>query len=349
MAPPVAQSNWIYGIGDTPMSNYTDDGVNPASLIKFVTSDQQAAKISVGTQNNEGHSTGTDWGTEQWTTSHDVEISFNIDPTILMLRRLLYAFFGQVATSSPALGVTKDIFTPLDANTSRQLPSYWITERCASAHDALYPSCNLEKLSLKGEELGKLNASGTFRGSGKQLLAQNITINPETNKYYLKNTMSKIVRATAAVPGTPVKTYQCGLQSFNFDGDNGHDPKTGYDPGCQRFYTAGDPDSGVIRSYYLFGRRKYGGKFIIWAEDSAPEIALLRAQAELDLKMSMTGKTIASTYKNLLELEMHLAVYSAVDLGSKDGFTTMEITPNALYSESLNKIVSATVQYPTPA
>lgn len=351
MATPLNQSNWIYGISQDPMDAYTDDtsGDYPDEPIKFITTDQQSAEISVNTANNEGHATGNDWATEQWQTTHDVNIPFSIDPTILMLRRLLNAAFGAVATSTPTAGVTKDIFSPMEANDSRQLPAYWLLEKCGDAHDALYPSCVLEKATFKGEEFGKLNVAGNFRGSGRQILGEDIDIVAETNKYYLKNTMSKIVRATAATPGTPVKTYQCGLQSFMFDVDNAPDANVGYDPGCQRFYTSGDPDSGVIRSYHLFGRRKYTGSFVIWLEDSSPELALLRAQTELNLKMSMTGKTITSTYKNLFEIELFLAFYKTVVLGNKNGFTTLEITPDAFYNESSNKIVSATVQYPTPA
>nr|HMS44100.1 hypothetical protein [Pyrinomonadaceae bacterium] len=78
-------------------------------------------------------------------------------------------------------------------------------------------------------------------------------------------------------------------------------------------------------SYHPFGRRKYTGSFVIWLEDSAPELALLRAQTELNLKMSMTGKTIASTSKNLFEIEIFLAFYKTVVLGNKNGFTTLEI------------------------
>lgn len=349
MAPPLNQSNWIYGISETPLASYTSDSVNPAKMVKFVTTDQQAAQIEVGTANNEGHATGTDWATEQWTERHDVNIPFSIDPSILMLRRLLNAAFGQVSSSTPTAGVTKDVFTPQDANVSRQLPVYWLNEMCGSAHDALYPSCMLEKATFKGEELGKLNVSGNFRGSGRQILSSDISPTPETGKYYLKNTHSKIVRAAAATPGTPVKTYQCGLQSFMFDVDNAPDQNAGYDPGCQRFYDPNDPDSGIIRSFHLFGRRKYGGQFVIWLEDSAPELALLRAQAPLNLKAGMYGKTIAATYKNMLEIEMFLAYYKSVEIGNKNGFVTLQITPDAFYDEANNQIVGVTVQYPTPA
>lgn len=347
MAPPLNQSNWIYGIGDAPMSSYTDDGSPPSELVQFVTTDQQSAKYTVNTKNNEGHSTGNDWANRQWVTNHDVEIPFSIDPTLRMLSRLLYLGFGQKATTTPNAGVTKDVFTPQDA-ASRQLPVTWITEQCGDRHDALYPSCMLEKGTIKGEEDGELNVAGTFRGSGQQLLGEAVTIEKETGKYYLKNTMSEVVRATAATPGTPVKTYACGLQSFMFDFDNAPDGKVGYDPGCKRFFTANNPDSGQIRSYHLFGKRKYTSKFVIWLEDSAPELALLRAQTELSLKMGMYGKTIASTYKNLFEVVMHLAFYKSVDLGSKDGFTTLEISPDAFYNETDNKIVSLTTQYATP-
>ncbi|HEY0428990.1 MAG TPA: hypothetical protein VGC76_14510 [Pyrinomonadaceae bacterium] len=348
MAPPLNQSNWIYGIGDTPMSNYTDDGSPPAELIKFVTTDQQSAKYTVNTANNEGQSTGTDWGTEQWIESHDAEIPFSIDPTMLMLTRLLLAAFGQKVTTSPTAGVTKNVFTPQDA-ASRQLPVYWMGEQCGDRHDALYPSCMLEKATFKGEESGKLNVAGNFRGSGQQLLGEDVDIVKETGKYYLKNTMSEIARALAATPNTVAKTYACGLQSFMFDVDNAADQKVGYDPGCKRFFTANDPDSGQIRSYHLFGKRKYGSKYVIWLEDSAPELALLRAQTELNLKMGMYGKTITGAYKNMFEIVMHLAFYKSVDLGSKNGFTTLEISPDAFYNEADNKIVSVTTQYATPA
>lgn len=348
---PLNQSNWIYGISDEPMSAYTADDPStdaPAELIKYVTADQQAAEIAVNPGNNEGESTGTDWATEQWRETHDVNIPFSINPTIMMLRRHLNAAFGQVSTSSPNAGVTKDIFVPQDP-VDRQLPAYWLAEKVADAHDALYPSCVLEKATFKGEEFGKLNVAGNWRGSGRQYLGEDIDIVAETGKYYLKNTMSKIVRATAAVPATPVETYQCGLQSWMVDVDNVPDANVGYDPGCGRFYTANDPDSGLVRSYHPFGRRKYTSSFVIWLEDSAPELQLLRDQAELDIKLSMTGKTIASTYKNMLEFQLHLAYYRSVVLGNKNGFTTLEIAPDAFYSESLNKIISVTLQYPTPA
>lgn len=347
MPPTIHQSSWIYGISDAAMSGYQDDGSNPASLIKLQTTDQQAAQIAVNTGNNEGESTGNDWPDEQWTESHDVNIPFSVNPSLAMARRLLNAALGGKATSSPAAGVSKDVYSPMDAATSRQLPAYWIGERAGTAHDGLYPSCVLEKATFKGDGAGKLNISGNFRGSGKQILDAAVPINNETNKYYLKNSQSKIVRATAATPGTPVKTYACGLKSWMLDIDNAHDQNQGYDPGCGRFYTAGDEDSGMIRSYHLFGRRKYTGQFVIDIETSAPELAILRAQGEIDLKMGMYGKTISTTYKNMLEIEMHLAHYRAVEIGNQSGFTTLQISVEAFFNAALNKILSVTVQYPT--
>ena len=349
MATPINQSNWIYGIGDGPMANYQDDAANPASLFKFVTTEQQAATVDVGTANNENESTGNDWATEQWQTEHDVNIPFSINPSMKMLRRILYAALGFSQISSPVVGVTKEIMSPMDANVSRKLPAYWMSEKCGVAHDALYPSCVLEKATFKGEDSGKLNVSGNFRASGRQILGANVPIDPETNKYYLKNTMSKVVRAAAANAGVPVKTYACGLQSWMLDVDNACDPKVGYDPGCGRFYTPGDEDSGIVRSYHLFGRRKYTGQFVVWLENSAPELALLRSQTPINLKMGMTGKTIATTYKNMLEFEVALGIYKSVVLGNKNGFTTLQISPDAFYNESTNKIVNVTLQYAAPA
>jgi len=342
---PLHQSDFIYGISDAPMSQYDDDGTNPTSLVKFVTTDQQAAEISVTPANNEGHSTGTDWATEQWVDRHDVNIPFSIDATVKMMTRLLNAGMGGKVTSTPDAGVEKNVFTPQDAATSRQLPMYWLGEQLAARHDALYPSCVLEKLTIQGEESGKLNMAGNFRGSGLQIMGGAVPINPETDKYYLKNTQTNIKRATAATPGTVVKNYQCGLQSYMFDIENAPDQGLGYDPGCQRFYTDGDEDSGIIRSHHLFGRRKYTSKFVIWLESSAPEIALLRNQAELNLKMGSYGSDVTAGFPNFIEFELFLAKYSAVVIGNKGGFVTMEITPDAFYDETNSQIVQITTQH----
>lgn len=348
MAIPSAQSDWVYGIGDGPMTNYTDDdNGNPTSLVKFVTKSQQAAEYQLMTLDNDGSSTGTDFATEQWNDRHDVNISFDIDPSINMTRRLLKAGMGLPVTSSPNAGVSKDVFSPQDA-ADRQLPVFWMGERCGTKHDAIYPSCMLEKITFAGEETGRLNAKGNFRGSGKQILGAAVPINAETNKYYLKNTGSKIVRAAAATPGVPVETIQCGLQSWMLDIDNAPNQNVGYDPGCARYFTPGDEDSGIIRSYHPFGKRKYTGQFNIWLPNSSPNLTLLRNQTPLALRMGMFGKTIASTYKNAIEFIMHLAVYRAISIGQKDGFNLMQITPNALYNETLNKILSVEITYPTP-
>lgn len=348
MSAPLHQSNFTYGISDTPMSSYTDDGNPPASLEKFVTVDQQSAEYSVGTANNEGHSTGTDWATEQWIETHDVNIPFNIEPSVLMLRRLLRASFGGVANTQPEVGAELDTFTPQNANTSRQLPAYWIAEKCGSIHNVLYPSCVLEAATFKGEATGRLQVSGNFRGSGQRIDDDDYTINAvEADKYYLKNTQSEIIRATAATPGTPVKTYSCGLQMFEFGVDNAHNQSVGYDPGCQRFFNSSDPDSGIIRSHHLFGRRKYTSKFVIWMEDSSVEYALLKSQAELDIKMSMEGSIIVGTTPHLVRFQLHLAHYTSVVIGEKDGYVTMEIVPEAFYDESNSRIVKVELQYPT--
>lgn len=348
MATPLHQSNFVYGISDTPMSTYTDDGTAPVSLEKFVTTDQQVAEIDVGTASNEGHSTGTDWATEQWVERNDVNIPFNIDPSLLMLRRLLRAGFGTVVTTTPEAGAQLDTFTPQDADTSRQLPAYWLSEKLATAHTALYPSCVLEQATFKGEDTGRLNVSGNFRGSGQQILGDDYTINAvEASKYYLKNTGAQIIRATAAVPGTPVETYACGLKSFEFGLDNAPDQNVGYDPGCQRFFDSADPDSGLIRSYHLFGRRKYTGSFVVNLEDSSPELAILRAQDEIDLKMAMTGSLIVGTTYRLVRFQMHMAHYTAVTLANENGFVTMQITPDAFYDEANTRIVQVELQYPT--
>lgn len=346
--PPKHQSNWVYGISDAAMSSYDADGTDPTDMEAFVTVDQSTAEVEVIPANNEGHATGTDWPTEQWADRHDVNIPFNIDPTLYQARRLLNMAFGLLSSSVPQVGVVLDAFTPMNADTSRQLPAYWMSEKCAlTAHDALYPSCVIEQITFKGEETGRLNVSGNMRGSGLQKLGTALSIVAEPEKYYVKNTQATVIRATAAVPATPVETYDCGLQSFMFSIDNGMDQNSGYDPGCQRFFDSTDPDSGIIRAHHTFGRRVYTGEFIVWLETSSPELALLRSQAELNIKMRMDGAVVVTPDKNFILFEMHLAHYRTVVLGEKNGFVTLQISPEAFYDASANKIVTVSVQYAT--
>jgi hypothetical protein len=349
-----------FAISRIPQDDYAtptapNTGV-PLNMVELLVKDKNLAGYQVQTRDNKGYSTRNDFPTEQWILSHDVNRSVEFEPASDSLGRILMLALGSVATTQPdavnAPGAYQHVFIPQDPNISRQLPATTLVEQVGNAVNALYPSCVVENLSLKGEGIDRITSTFSFRGSGKRTTPSGIVfaagagnqVTPATDMKYFFNSQ---VALTIADAGTLANGTQYGtakrLESWEINIENQLLADDGYRPGSTDFQNPGDTTSGAIRSECLFGERAITGAFVVRVDSASDEYAALKAQKPLDFKVVLTGPVIAAAVHHKLTIESPLMAYEAIEYGDKNGIVTLQIKPKFLYDVVTGRIIEITL------
>jgi hypothetical protein len=328
----------------------------PLGFVEMLVKDKNLAAYQVHTRDNKGYSTRNDFPTEQWTLSHDVTRNVEFEPASDALGRLLLLALGSVDTSQPdasgAPTAYSHLFKPQDANLSRQLPVTTLVEQVGAGVNALYPSCVVEKMSIKGEGVDRVASSFSFRGSGKRITPSNVNFTPGAGNQVIPATGLKYffnsqVALTVADAGTLGNATQYGtakrLESWEINIENQLLADDGFRPGSTDFQNPNDQTSGAVRSECLFGERAITGSFVVRVSSSSDEYAALLAQKPLDFKIVLTGPAIAAGIHHSLAIESPLMAYEAIDYGDRNGIVTLQIKPKFLYDVTTGRIIEFTL------
>ncbi|MEO6392516.1 MAG: hypothetical protein ABIP75_11735 [Pyrinomonadaceae bacterium] len=315
----------------------------PIGHVKLVATDKDLADYRPDLAGDRGYATGVDFPTAQWLLSHDASGRKSIDVCSQEIGRLLLLAFGDVTTDQPDAGeapsVYRHIFRPLDANVSRQLPATSLLERAGAAHDVMFPSAVVEKLTLHGDGKARLQAEFNWRSSGKRISPSGINWSTQVDglasalNYFYNSQMTLEVD-----DGEEVMSYQCRYDAFTFELDNQLLEADGYRPGCALYQDADDPGSGMVRGECLFGERTLSCEFVVRLAAGGAEFAALQQQKSMSIVLSAAGGVIQGEFAHRLTVRLPVTKYQVVSLGETNGLLNLRISAAPLFDSATGKI-----------
>lgn len=332
-----------------PQTDYvTATAEASGAFTQLIATDPAGAKIKQTTKrsNNKGHSTGKRFASESHVEAWETELSYQFEASSQNLGPHLLAALGALATTTPSASYYKHAFTPIDFNTSQQAPAYSFVQKLNEANDGLDdlgPSFCLESLELSGDGTGRIAGSAAWRGSGEMLAGTDVVWadhvdTAEGNQNYFYNTQAEITIGTHPSNGSPAN-MDCDLERWMLSLKSTFATDAAYRPGCPRYQTSGDPESGVLRSEMLITDQEIAFDFTIRLQADDPRRVHFRAQTKLEGKIVVTGSEVNTGNNNKLEVTFFLLKYAAHEHETKDGFVLVKITPEILYSNTDSKIV----------
>ncbi len=298
------------------------------------------------TLDDKGAANGTDFATEQFLISHDNSITRKIRLSSYWAGWINFFLFGQTTTIAGPGGSTnakKHTSTPIDKRVNQQLPAFtFIEEVVATVYKAFWPSCIIERCTIRGNTLGFLEAEVTLRGSGKRDAGQTVNFEhataqhvfyPQNLQYFFNSQASLVVTDN----GTPIN-IGCDYLEWEVTVNNNPLLEAGYLPGCAQYQTTGNPTTGAIRSELLLGGREITLRYKAYLTAlGAHYYPALLDQRPLVIENIFAGATLAGgTDKHTYQNKAFLTKYSAVKAGFENGLLVVDISPKVLQDASGN-------------
>jgi hypothetical protein len=119
------------------------------------------------------------------------------------------------------------------------------------------------------------------------------------NMGHAVGTAGGVTTAASSANTTPgvvgdTQSYSCKLRSWNLSLEN-PSQTDGYTP-CSRYLVENEPNSGAVRSEYLFGARNYMFNFDIWKESGDKLRGWIQERQKLRLLLDIVGTQVMSAY-----------------------------------------------------
>ena len=304
-------------------------------------------RVAATKKNNKDYSGGNGFATDSWVEDWSSSYSFALDFASQNIGRYLLMAFGSVTTTELVAGqVYKHVFKPLDKRTTSVMPSYALGIRNAAAAggvNSMFPSMCCDDFKLASSGKARLDGSMSLTGSGDEIEPFAIdplahALNQEGALNYFYHQQSNLSIADHKNQATVENLSTCHLLGWNFGVQNQY---AAGDYGCPRFVLPNDPESGSLRSHYLLLSQMFMLDYLLKMRADDPARAALKSQQALAIEAKLTGRTITGVHKHSLALKSYLSKYDSVDRGFTDGFATVSIKPDILYSTSDNEIVVA--------
>jgi len=342
--PEVHESQRLYALSGRPQDDYDTPtpAADPEDFVALQFTDKDFAKLAPGVSDNQEDAHGSEFPSEEYTESWDVEAPHSIACSSEIIGYLLLLAFGSVVTSQPdAINhptVYQHIFTLLNHNVGRQLPVASLVEILGTAHNVMHPSMLLKMLSMSGDGVKRIDTGVQFHGSGREIspsglsYAQVKALVDAQSLHYFFNSQAK---ATIADAGTLLNAENLSalhkFRSWSWSINNNPDVENGYAPGADKFQTDGDTTSGAIRAEMLNGMRELSASMVVRLRSDSEERAALKARKPLNWKSELTGGLISTfagppvtKFYHKLTVEFAKVRYTTLDLQS-GGLITQNI------------------------
>jgi hypothetical protein len=321
----------------------------PANYKQVIPRSRALADVQPNVQDNAGYATGYARPTEQWLVNHDVSFSHDVDLCAEEIGRDLLDAFGKVVTTQPDAignaGVYSHVFSTMDLTASRQLPSRSWVEQQGSAIDRIFAGVVLAQLAMMGEGSQRLGASGQWHGSGKVVTPSGLTGADITGLHYFYQSQVTVKFDNGGTI-TNMATAPNRLNSWRVEIINQLLADDGFRPGAAAFQTAGNADSGEVRTEMLLGDQSFNIVANVRMLSNDPLLAYLLAQTSLVFTADIVGAVIAGgdgTLNYKLAIKAYKAPFKAVKIGEHNGLTSLELTINPLYDLTSGKDLEITL------
>lgn len=306
------------------------------------------AQVTPNRVNNAGYSGGLGFPTESWVEGWSSSFGYSLDLASQNIGRYLLAAMGGYAVSQPdAVGsptVYKHVFTPLDRRTTVQLPAFSILNQAnpsGNGINSLLPSMVADSFRFDGNAKSRVEGTVVWTGSGEETIPSGVTWATHVNT--VQNTLNYFYNPQASLKigdypsmGSPTTWTTCDLLRMGFGVTNSH---AADDYGCPRYKVSGDLEKGVMRNHYLLQGQSYSLDFLLKLQANNPMHTAMVNQSPLEIEASYTGNLISGTYSHQIKVISYFTKYATVERGFTNGFATVQVTPELLFSNTDNQIV----------
>lgn len=331
------KTNRVYAWG--LQSDYTTQVTLAASALrKILATDSNFINAEIITENDEDWAHGYNSPTDSWIVAHDANVSHTIPAHSQEIGRVFFLNLGDYTVSVPGGAATAKLhtFKPTDFLTTRQDRAVTYVERISSGWHKLMPDAVSDGFTIKGDAAGVLTIDFNLLGSGKITEDPSVTYPPTatptvvqpTGLYKFFNIMVDITPDDGASYNS---AYGCKYRSFELKYTKTMLADAGFKPGCDRYYVASDPDSGMVRSAYEFDKQMVEFTFNVDMYASSPEFAAVKDHRDIQLVIQATGKTdaIESGHTHDLTITLDIARYNVSQPVEANGMMQLQISGKA--------------------
>ena len=326
-----------------------------ANWKQLVARGRNMAKLQPAVQDNSGYATGYPRPTEQWLSGFDVLFAHDFDLCAQEIGRDLLDVFGKVVTTQPDVGdnpnVYQHVFSTMDLTVSRQLPSRSWVEKQGSAINRLFPGVCLAQLALAGEGQGRLLGSGNWQGSGKEVEPSGVTADDIEDLIYFYRSQCT-VKFDDGTLITNLSTAPNRLNAWRVEIINQLLAEDGFIPGSAQYQTTGDADSGEVRSEMLLGDQSFNITANVRLLSNDPLRGYLKTQKSLVFTNDILAGVIPGgdgTLNYKLSVKAYKAPFKSVDLGSRNGLSSLDLQINPLFDVATAKDLEITLINDVPS
>lgn len=322
----------------------TQKAIAAGAYKQIICTDDNVLEHSVDKENNEDWSHGVNSATDQWTTAHDTAVQHQIPGFAQELGKAFYLSMSDTITTPPGgTNSRKHTFVPTDPSVTRQDPAVSYVEKLGSGSHRLAPSMVADGFTLSGNGAGVLLCDLNLKGSGKVVENPAITYPPTATPTVQTLTgLAKLFNSRMTLTpndgGTYNTAYGCAYRSFQIAFKKTLLEQAGYKPGCQNFFVANDPTSGIIRSALEFDKQMLDFNFDIDLPANTPEYDCVKDQRPINLTFDILGGLIEATIRHQLTVKITAAKYDVVKAKLADGIWQLGIQGKAFFDTGLNKL-----------
>ena len=338
---------WRGKLNDTAYGTSRSTAVD-ANYKQFIPSDRNLANLQPGVQDDKGYGHGFPHATEQWLVNHDVTLQHDFDLCAQEIGRDLLDVFGSVTTTQPDVDdnptVYQHVFSLMNLNVSRQMPSRSWVEKLGSAINRLHPGVCCSQLALSGEGPQRLKGSGQWSGSGKEVEPSGLTGALISGLHYFYQSQCT-VKFDDGTTLTSMATAPNRLNSWRVEVINTLLLEDGFIPGAAAFQTTGDQTSGEVRTEMMLDDQLINIICNVRMLSDDPLRAYLKSQTSLIWTNEIVGGVIAGgddSFNFSLLLEAPITRFKAVDVGG-DRLVSLNLNINPLVDPVTGKNFTATL------
>lgn len=324
----------------------TAKSLSAGALKQMIVTDQNALQYGPVLGNNDGWSHGYNTETDEWIEAHDCRVSHEMPAFAQEIGKILFLSMADTVTT-PVGGTLSRLhtFVPTDPATTRQDRAVTYVEKLGTGWFKQADSMVTDGWTLSGNGTGLLMAGINLIGSGKIHNDPSVTFPPAstptvTNLTGLAKLFNTQVTLTPDDGDAYVDAYACRYRSFQIAFRKTMLDAASYQPGCQRYFTSGDSDSGIIRSVHEFDKQSLDFSFEVDLA-AGPELDCVIDQRPITLVVEATGGVIEGSINHKLTVTIHIAKYQTTAPVLVDGHWRLTISGKALFSVANNKLLTA--------
>lgn len=302
----------------------TATAAGASNFRRIISTSQEVGDLDTQFQDDAGYDQGSDLAQDVWAITNSSGLTLSPDFCFQDLGYFLKDVLGSYAVSGT--GPYTHTFTPLNVNTTRQLPSRSILKKYGGIKTVLFRDMVCKSGSITFAKTGRITTSFQYGGSGyyEENRASEASPSLTSDREWAYNGQYLGFKFTDATPTET--TYTCAIEQGVLTWNN---PEA--DPGyrqCSSYLVSGDPTSGAVKKEDLVGVRDYMFNCTVRLDSNDPMRGYLKNGTDLELEIVVNGETPADT--NLTLTHDRARLIEVREVSDAGGFIGLSIQARLL-------------------